>query len=818
MGTHLSGWQLLETSDSRFLGPDALPQSDDGWIDAHVPGTVAQTLTQAGLFDPEAPRSLMERDAWYRCRVAVVSPSELVFDCLAGVVDVWFDNIHLARHNSMFVPLICSLPETETAWLHLCFRAMESHFPHRLGRARWRPRMIQPSQMRTIRQTSLGHMPGWCPQVVPIGPAGPVNLRPAQPASWRLTELTTGYEASGAFLRVRLHLPDFEESGWISCAGTHLPLVRVADGSLEAHGPVPGGRAWMPHSHGEPCRYELKLHSGRDTFSLGWIGFRQIDINPQDGGFGFVVNGLPLFCRGVCWTPPDLLSLNPTSQTYRDLVFSIAAAGMNMIRVSGTMLYEQAAFFDACDEAGVLVWHDFMLANFDYPVGDADFMGQIEGEIEYFLTRTRHHPCLALLCGGSEVRQQAEMLGLQWPKDDRLFEGLLPALCARLRPDVPYLPNTPWGGTPAFSTGQGVTHYYGVGAYMRPLDDARRAGVRFASECMALAHIPGEAELAPALAAQPLDLQWKRGTPRDAGASWDFDDVRDHYLGALYGVEPARLRREEPARYLELGRAVSCDLAEALFSEWRRPGSSCRGALIWQLRDLFEGAGWGLLDQHGRAKPVWHALGRVLQPVQVLLTDEGLDGLGVHVVNESSQPLRVELSLEALRDGERVVISGRQTLELPAASAQSLSSAALFGRFFDASYAYRFGPPSHDVTIAVLRAAGSGQLLSYACHLQRRQLDQVDLGITGRIECADGQMSLVVSARRFAQYVHFISATHRPSDDWFHLPPGIEKRLLLTLRTNELRDQGVAGGRLNALNSNSSTWIKLDASGASLTA
>jgi beta-mannosidase len=59
--------------------------------------------------------------------------------------------------------------------------------------------------------------------------------------------------------------------------------------------------------------------------------------------------------------------------------------------------------------------------------------------------------------------------------------------------------------------------------------------------------------------------------------------------------------------------------------------------------------------------------------------------------------------------------------------------------------------------------------------------------------------------------VHFTSATHRPSDDWFHLPPGIEKRLRLTHRNSGIPVQGLAGGRLGALNSSASVWIKLDA-------
>jgi beta-mannosidase len=593
------------------------------------------------------------------------------------------------------------------------------------------------------------------------------------------------------------------------CAGTDIPLCQQEDGTYLGAAQIARAHSWMPHTHGRPHRYCVTLVLQGQTFDLGEVGFRRIDIDTDQGGFRFVVNGLPIFCRGVCWTPPDLVGLSAAPEVYARQIGQLVAAGANMIRVGGTMVYEVDAFFEACDAAGVMVWHDFMLANFDYPSRDAHFMQSLEAEASHFLSRTRHHPCLALICGGSEVRQQAEMMGVEWPQVEPLYEGLLAEVCKFERPDVPFLPNSPWGGQPAFSTSQGVSHYYGVGAYMRPLEDARRASVRFTSECMALAHVPGQAELPATLAQQVGGWRWKQGVPRDAGAAWDFDDVRDHYVQRLYGVDPAALRYADSARYLDLGRAVSCDLAEALFSEWRRAGSTCAGALVWQWRDLFPGAGWGLLDQAGVAKPVLKALSRLWQPVHLGLTDEGLNGLSVHLVNETEQIMQGEITLEALRDGHHVIISGQKDVTLPARSQLSLTSGQIWGRFFDATCAYRFGPPGHEVTVASLRNADGQTLMAWACHLPERHLHRADLGLRYRIESSTSGLNLWVSTERFAQYLNFSSEGYFVDDDWVHLPPGVEHRIRLTPKPGVLQDAALAGGTLSALNSAQAIWVRL---------
>src|SRR6185312_10455067 len=104
----------------------------------------------------------------------------------------------------------------------------------------------------------------------------------------------------------------------------------------------------------------------------------------------------------------DAVKLAATPDALREAIAQVCAAGMNMLRVGGTMVYEDEAFHDALDECGILLWQDLMFANMDYPEDEA-FVAGVLVEVDQQLARLQGRPSLAVVCGNSEVEQQAAM-------------------------------------------------------------------------------------------------------------------------------------------------------------------------------------------------------------------------------------------------------------------------------------------------------------------------------------------------------------------------------------------------------------------------
>ena len=82
-------------------------------------------------------------------------------------------------------------------------------------------------------------------------------------------------------------------------------------------------------------------------------------------------------------------------------------ANLNLLRIWGGGIYETEDFYDACDERGLLVWQDFLLACAAYPE-EQPLWDEIEAEARENVARLTPHPS-----PGAVERRQREPLGLR---------------------------------------------------------------------------------------------------------------------------------------------------------------------------------------------------------------------------------------------------------------------------------------------------------------------------------------------------------------------------------------------------------------------
>ncbi|HEX8790060.1 MAG TPA: hypothetical protein VF765_03855 [Polyangiaceae bacterium] len=785
-----SGWECAAVEAGRVDHPSNLEAAAPGWRPAQVPGTAASSLAAGGHAEA---RNFDAEDWWFRRRDVPVpaggARTVIRFGGLATLADVWLDGAPLLHSENMFLGHEVDVTGRLRPGSELVLRcaSLEKEIGKRRPRPRWRSHLVSQQQLRWMRTALVGRIPAWPPQLAPVGPYRPVELETQARVRVAAADIAARVDGDdgvcAAGLRVvELDAPVEGITLRVGDARAELACTRASDGTVLAQGTLrlPRVKLWWPFTHGGPHLYpvraEIRTRGSVVAVDLGRTGFRAMELNRASGGFEARVNGVGVFCRGATWTPLDVVGLQENARATYAALQDVREAGMNMIRIGGTFLYASQELHDACDELGILVWQDFMFACMDYPAADEAFTASARAEASQLLDRLQLSPSLAVACGNSEVHQQAAMVGVRAAdRESALFGEVLPACVRAVRPDVPYVESCPSGGALPFHVDVGVSHYFGVGAYRRPLEDARRARVRFAAECLGFANVPCDETIDAFMGGEPPTNHphWKAVVPRDKGASWDFDDVRDHYVREMFHVDPAELRAVDVARYLQLARVTTGEIMAVAMAEWRRARSECRGALVWMLRDFVPSPGWGLVDARGRRKAAWYILRRAMQPEALLVTDEGLNGLALHVINDGPQPLRGRLRLTLYRQGAIPVAEGETEVAVDPHGNVETSGDALLGHFTDSTYAYRFGPPGHDAVVATLLGA-TGEAIAQAFHFptgrSAERLPDVGLSAVGR-KAGPGLWRLTVEAKRLAQNVAIEAPGFVADDDFFHVDP-----------------------------------------------
>ena len=842
-------WYYVQTAPDEFATADDLRVAlRDGRVVATPMSdavTIASAMREGGLLDLDAPPAFDAHDWWVGCKLAEPTSFEepadenpvhpltqrLTFDGLASVVDVWWNSVWLGRSNNMFVPWSADVERHERDELLLCSRAMTPRLAPRRPRARWRSRLLESQEWRWHRTSHLGRMPGVGPRVPAVGVWQPIRLSDTRFGMIDESDLVPSHDGQCGRLRVRITGTSAAPvtmarltCGAASCAlhVAHHGHQFVISGEWTDEAVEP----WVPHTHGAPRTYDaalqLEMDGERRTVALGRVGFREHSFHVSAQGAWLRIGDGEVFLRGTCWTPHDWARLETIDAQFEGDLPLLKAAGINLVRFSGAFTYPTARMLSLCDEHGLCVWHDLMFSVLDYPRDDEAFLVDVRAEVQHVARVARGHVSVLVLCGASEVEQQAVMMGVPAAEcRHALFHDHIASMVHEAAPELPYWPGTPTAGALPTQLTAGTAHYFGVGAYLRTLDDARRAAVRFATECLAFANLaepasPSFAQASPEPRATPSAADAVAvHVNRDGGASWDFADTRDHYAAQLARVDVASLRSMPVDRYAAFGRAAVANAIARTMQEFRRLGSPTRGAITWLWRDPWPGAGWGMVDYDGYPKSAWYGMARASRPIAIAATDEGLDGVYAQAWNDSDGDVRGTLHVRLISSDGAVVLSGQSPLELKAHSAACVACDLVLGAFTDSTNAYRFGVPKH-VAVHVAWTADSEtavRLDGIGTFDDQVLIDDDVLPLHGDylsatsegalhanlVQHDDQRLIVHVSSERPQYFVRAAAAGWRCDEGYFALTPGVtrtiravpaslDSRTARTLRVESLTD------------------------------
>ena len=360
--------------------------------------------------------------------------------------------------------------------------------------------------------------------------------------------------------------------------------------------------------------------------------------------FYFVVNGRPVYAKGANWIPADQFVERCTPAVYRHLLGGMVETHMNMVRVWGGGWYEQDSFYDICDERGILVWQDFMMACTLYP-DTPDFLAELTAEARYQVRRLHARPSIALWCGDNE---DAAVVWEWWrtkpefESNVKIYVKTMTALkdaCEAEDATRAFWISSPCNGTfgeHPDDPNRGDVHYWKVWHRKEPFSNYLTVKPRFASE-FGFQSFPEPRTIRAVTPASEMNPSSR---------------VMEHHQRSPDGnmLITNTIARELPIpkdfdTYCWASQINQAMAIRTAVEHWRRLRPWCMGTIYWQLNDLWPVASWSSIDYHGRWKALHHFAKRFYAPLLASVVHEG-DALAVWATSDLAGGVAVRGELE----------------------------------------------------------------------------------------------------------------------------------------------------------------------------
>jgi len=797
--------------------------SDADWLPIAVPGDVHRTLLDAGrISDPfygcneTACAWMEEREWWYRCAFdAEAGPRRLVFHGLDTFATIYLNGDEIGDHKNMFRPCVVDVA------LQHGRNVLAVRFDPPLQRIQGKTLSTwgrNPERV-AMRKAQFGFGWDWGPRLPTIGIWRPVELLPARPVSLlgvHFFTLDIRDRCAAVAVRLEIERSDSEVQAPLAAS------VRLSqpDGSLAAdtelsiladeavaYLTVDNPKLWWTHDLGEPFLYNLEVELRHADTTLDRramkVGIRTLSLDqspdPDERGtrfFRFILNGVPLFAKGADWIPCDSFVGAIPPERYTTLLELARSANMTMLRVWGGGIYEHDQFYAECDRFGLLVWQDFMFACAMYPEDDPQFVAEVDAEARYQVRRLRSHPCLALWCGNNENQWLHERNNWNQatlpPYGALYYDTILPRAVSELDGRTAYWPGSPFGGSDHNSREEGNVHNWEVWhgnfprrfgepprrentpsavSYRRYAEDLGRFISEFGMHAAPQAEtlwrvIPPEErflqlQLQPQLHSPTLDWH-NKDNPKNKG---------DNLLLATTGL-PTDLDQ-----YIAFSQIAQAEGLKFGIEHFRRRTPHCSGTLVWQLNDCWPGLSWSVLDYYGFPKASFYYLRRVYAPLLASFKAAAVaDTAELWLTNDLPSDVvdRLHVTLGTFSGG--VDWQATREIRIAARTSACVWHLPITG--------------SADHYLWVESASGAfppnRHFFAEIKDLRRRPVAPT-LTVTA-LTSHELRLRLTAPADGYVFFAHLTSPheTTRFSDNYFDLPPGASRDLLVTDPTRHL--------------------------------